>query len=55
MQHSASIDTIIEFTHRITSGISLFALIALAGVDVPGHCARDTWRDLLPLRRWFLC
>ena len=39
MQHSASVDTIIEFTHRITSGISLFALDCASGVDVPGHCA----------------
>src|SRR5579863_6831224 len=29
MQHSARVDTIIEFTHRVTSGISFFAVIAL--------------------------
>ncbi|MGB7267790.1 MAG: COX15/CtaA family protein [Terracidiphilus sp.] len=44
MQHSASIDTIIEFTHRITSGISLFALIALMAWTFArteqGHMAR---------------
>lgn len=44
MQHSASIDTIIEFTHRITSGISFFALVALLAWTfartVRGHLAR---------------
>jgi cytochrome c oxidase assembly protein subunit 15 len=44
MQHSANIDTIIEFTHRITSGISLFALIALLvwtfRATPRGHLAR---------------
>jgi heme a synthase len=44
MQHSASIDTIIEFTHRITSGISLFALIGLLvwtfRATTRGHLAR---------------
>jgi len=30
MQHSASAETMIEFTHRITSGISLLAVIGLA-------------------------
>ena len=29
MQHSARIDTMIEFTHRITSGLSLFSVVAL--------------------------
>jgi cytochrome c oxidase assembly protein subunit 15 len=29
MQHSPHVDTIIEFTHRITSGISLFAAVGL--------------------------
>ncbi len=29
IQHSARSDTIIEFTHRITSGISLFSIVAL--------------------------
>jgi cytochrome c oxidase assembly protein subunit 15 len=44
MQHSARIDTMIEFTHRITSGLSLFSvggLLAwtLAGT-ARGHLAR---------------
>ena len=44
MQHSARVDTVIEFTHRITSGLSLFAVVALlawmlAGT-VRGHLAR---------------
>jgi len=29
MQHSARVDTIIEFTHRMTSGISFFAVVGL--------------------------
>ena len=29
MQHSPRIDTIIEFTHRLTSGISFFSVVAL--------------------------
>jgi len=44
MQPSASINTIIEFTHRITSGISLFALVALLvwtfRATTRGHMAR---------------
>ena len=44
MQHSASVDTMIEFTHRITSGLSFFSVVALlwwtfAGT-VRGHLAR---------------
>jgi heme a synthase len=44
MQHSARVDTLIEFTHRITSGISLFSVVGLlvwtfAGT-VRGHLAR---------------
>jgi heme a synthase len=44
MQHSARVDTIIEFTHRITSGISFFSAVGLliwtfAGT-VRGHLAR---------------
>jgi len=44
MQHSARIDTMIEFTHRITSGLSFFSVVALlwwtfAGT-VRGHLAR---------------
>ncbi len=44
MQHSVSVDTIIEFTHRITSGISFFALVALLAWTFArtarGHMAR---------------
>jgi heme a synthase len=44
MQHSANLDTVIEFTHRITSGISLFALLALLiltfRATTRGHLAR---------------
>ena len=44
MQHSARTDTLIEFTHRITSGISFFSVVGLlvwtiAGT-VRGHLAR---------------
>ncbi len=44
MQHSPRIDTIIEFTHRITSGLSFFSAVGLlvwtfAGT-VRGHLAR---------------
>lgn len=44
MQHSPRMDTMIEFTHRITSGISFFSAVALlawtfAGT-VRGHLAR---------------
>jgi cytochrome c oxidase assembly protein subunit 15 len=44
MQRSASVETMIEFTHRITSGLSLFAVVGLmawtlAGT-VRGHLAR---------------
>ena len=44
MQHSARIDTMIEFTHRITSGLSFFSVVGLLLVDlcttVRGHLAR---------------
>jgi heme a synthase len=45
LQHSASANTIIEFTHRITSGLSFFSAIALlvwtlVGT-VRGHLARQ--------------
>jgi cytochrome c oxidase assembly protein subunit 15 len=44
MQHSASVNTLIEFTHRITSGLSLFAVVALLVWSftgtVRGHLAR---------------
>jgi cytochrome c oxidase assembly protein subunit 15 len=44
MQHSASVNTMIEFTHRITSGISLFSVVGLLwwtfASTVRGHLAR---------------
>ena len=45
MQHSPRVDTMIEFTHRITSGLSFFSAVGLHGVDswqrtVRGHLAR---------------
>jgi heme a synthase len=44
MQHSARADTIIEFTHRITSGISFFSALGLMvwtwAATVRGHLAR---------------
>jgi len=44
LQHSASVNTLIEFTHRITSGLSFFSVVGLlawtyAGT-VRGHLAR---------------
>ncbi len=46
MQHSARIDTVIEFTHRITSGLSFFAVVALLAWTLAGtargHLARGT-------------
>jgi heme a synthase len=46
MQHSPSVDTLIEFTHRITSGISLFSVVGLMawtfGATMRGHLARAT-------------
>src|SRR5579863_7038147 len=44
MQHSARVDTMIEFTHRLTSGLSFFSVVGLlawtyAGT-VRGHLAR---------------
>jgi len=44
IQHSASVETMIEFTHRATSGLSFFSVVALlwwtfAGT-VRGHLAR---------------
>lgn len=46
MQHSARTDTMIEFTHRITSGISFFAVVGLLWwtfARTPrGHLARAT-------------
>lgn len=44
MQHSPTLDAIIEFAHRITSGISFFAVVGLAiwtfAATARGHLAR---------------
>ncbi|MGD0629031.1 MAG: COX15/CtaA family protein [Terracidiphilus sp.] len=44
LQHSPRVDTMIEFTHRITSGISLISVVALLACTyagtVRGHLAR---------------
>jgi cytochrome c oxidase assembly protein subunit 15 len=44
LQHSPRVDTIIEFTHRLTSGISFFSVVALLiwtyRETVRGHLAR---------------
>jgi cytochrome c oxidase assembly protein subunit 15 len=44
LQHSASVNTLIEFIHRITSGLSFFAVVGLAawtyGGTIRGHLAR---------------
>src|SRR5579863_10535028 len=44
LQHSPRLDTIIEFTHRITSGISFFSAVGLLiwtfAATVRGHLAR---------------
>jgi cytochrome c oxidase assembly protein subunit 15 len=44
MQHSPSVDTLIEFTHRITSGISFFSVVGLMiwtfRATLRGHLAR---------------
>jgi len=44
LQHSASANTMIEFTHRITSGISFFSAVALLvwtfAATMRGHLAR---------------
>jgi cytochrome c oxidase assembly protein subunit 15 len=46
IQHSPSLDTWIEFTHRITSGISFFSVVGLMvwtfRTTVRGHLARAT-------------
>jgi cytochrome c oxidase assembly protein subunit 15 len=46
IQHSPRVDTIIEFTHRVTSGISFFAVVGLLvwtlRGTVRGHLARAT-------------
>jgi cytochrome c oxidase assembly protein subunit 15 len=44
MQHSASVETMIEFTHRLTSGLSVFSVVGLLvwtyRATVRGHLAR---------------
>jgi cytochrome c oxidase assembly protein subunit 15 len=44
LQHSASVNTLIEFTHRITSGLSFFSVVALLAwifkSTERGHLAR---------------
>lgn len=44
VQHAPNIDTLIEFTHRITSGLSLFSVVGLLvwtfRATVRGHLAR---------------
>jgi cytochrome c oxidase assembly protein subunit 15 len=44
MQHSASVETLIEFTHRLTSGLSLFSVVGLLvwtyRATARGHLAR---------------
>lgn len=44
VQHAPNIDTLIEFTHRITSGLSLFSVVGLLvwtfQATVRGHLAR---------------
>jgi heme a synthase len=44
MQHSASVETLIEFTHRLTSGLSFFSVVGLLvwtyKTTVRGHLAR---------------
>jgi len=44
MQHSASVNTMIEFTHRLTSGLSFFLVVGLAAWTFAGtgrgHLAR---------------
>src|SRR5215469_2777958 len=44
VQHSPRVDTMIEFTHRITSGLSFFSAVALMvwtlAATVRGHLAR---------------
>ena len=46
MQHAPRIDTMIEFTHRITSGLSFFSVVALLwwtfARTARGHLARAT-------------
>jgi heme A synthase len=42
----ASVNTMIEFTHRITSGLSFFSVVALLGGPLPARCAA-TWRARL--------
>jgi len=45
MQHAPGVDTMIEYTHRLTSGISFFAVVGLLvwtmATTVRGHLARS--------------
>jgi len=45
LQHSASVNTMIEFTHRITSGVSFFSAVGLLiwtfAATMRGHLARS--------------
>ena len=63
MQHSASVNTMIEFVHRLTSGLSFFSVVGLlvwtfAGT-VRGHLARTaavaSARATWAARRWRTC
>ena len=40
LQHSPRMDTMIEFTHRITSGLSFFSAVGLLVWTIFGHSAR---------------
>ena len=42
LQHSPRLDTMIEFTHRITSGISFFSVVGLLVWTFAGHRARPS-------------
>jgi cytochrome c oxidase assembly protein subunit 15 len=44
LQHSASVNTLIEFTHRITSGLSFFAVLGLLAWTVGGTVRRHLAR-----------
>jgi cytochrome c oxidase assembly protein subunit 15 len=52
MQHSASVNTLIEFTHRLTSGLSFFAVVGLAGVDTSLAPCAAIWLARRPWPRW---
>jgi cytochrome c oxidase assembly protein subunit 15 len=46
MQHSASVNTVIEFTHRITSGLSFFAVVGLLAWTFAGTVRKHLARPL---------